>query len=146
MWWRTFKLAPHFTELFEMKSTTKYDQRMRRLSCKIFNEFYVPEVPPNLKDYGLSDSRVISSYAKTVQSMRVVYRHMEKPFDLDPNHNYKYYPAHPQMRALTNQLREIGLYRDEHRDFNEAFKEIARQKGKVFRERRGPNDKKKAKK
>jgi len=75
--------------------------------------------------------------------MRVVQRNMEKPFDLDDTKNYNYYPAHPQIRELTHTLREYGLFRDEHRDFNEAMKGVALARGKVFREVRGPGIKKK---
>lgn len=118
--------------------TSKYAQRMRKLSCKIFNDFYIPELKKSELDYGVCHPPVHQWTVKWHNDMRVFERNQEKPLDLDPNRNYKYYPAHPQIRALTHTLREYGLFRDEHRDFNEAMKAIAISRGKVFRERRGP--------
>lgn len=110
---------------------------MRKLSCKIFNEFYIPELPRADLNYGLGHKPVASWFKKWWQDMRVVERNQELPIDLDSSRNYKYYPAHPQIRALTHTLREYGLFRDEHRDFNEEMKKIAISRGKRPRERRG---------
>lgn len=118
--------------------TSKYAQRMRRLSCKIFNEFYVPELPKKDLDYGIQHQPVARWSVKWHNDCRVFERNQDRPLDLDHRRNYKYYPAHPQMRLLTHTLREYGLFRDEHRDFNEAMKAVAISRGKVFRERRGP--------
>ena len=126
--------------------TSKYQQRMRRLSCKIFNEFYIPEIEKKDMDHGFSHPPNYTFANKWHNDMRVFERNQERPLDLNPDRNYKYYPAHPQIRQLTHVLREYGLFRDEHRDFNEAMKEVAIARGKVFRERRGPNTKGGAKK
>lgn len=128
-----------------MQLTSKYHQRMRRLSCKIFNDFYIPELPRKDLDYGISHKPVAVWMSKWFSDYRVFQRNQELPIDLDPSRNHKYYPAHPQLRALTNVLREYGLYRDEHRDFNEEMKKVAIGRGKVFRERRGPIKKEKKK-
>lgn len=121
--------------------TSKYDQRMRKLSCKIFNDFYIPELPKKDLDYSHHHQPVRQWAAKWHNDMRVWERNQEQPFDLNEAKNAKYYPAHPQLRQLTHVLREYGLFRDEHRDFNEAMKEVAISRGKVYRERRGPHNK-----
>lgn len=125
--------------------TSKYSQRMRRLSCKIFNDFYIPELSKKDMDYGPYHPPVVEWRSKWVNDARAYERNQDKPLDLDANRNIKYYPAHPQIRGLTNQLREYGLFRDEHRDFNEEMKAIAISRGRVFRQRRGPNVKDKKK-
>lgn len=118
--------------------TSKYQQRMRRLSCKIFNDFYVPELPKQDLDYSYYHQPVQAWIKKWFSDMRAMQRNEDLPLDLNPQLNPKYYVAHPQFRMLTNELREYGLYRDEHRDFNELMKEVAISRGRVFRERRGP--------
>lgn len=133
-----------FTKIFPIvKLTTKYDQRMKKLSCKIFNEYHVPEIDKKDLLYGLYHPPLQQNIVRWHRDLRTVERHTERPLDIDPRRNYKYYPAHPQIRALTHTLREYGLFRDEHRDFNEEMKQIAISRGKTFRERRGPNTKKK---
>lgn len=118
--------------------TSKYQQRMRKLSCKIFNDFYIPELSKKEElDYSRSHPPVQQWLNKWHSDLRAYERNQDRPFDLDGSRNYKYYPAHPQIRQLTHVLREYGLFRDEHRDFNEAMKEVAISRGKVFRERRG---------
>lgn len=123
-------------------TTSKYSQRMRKLSCKIFNEFYVPEMSKKELEYTIYSKQANQFVAKWHGDCRVFERMQDKPFDLNTERNHKYYPAHPQIRALTHNLREYGLFRDEHRDFNEEMKAIAISRGKVFRERRGPIKKK----
>lgn len=136
-------MKSHITHFFIHSS--KYHQRMRRLSCKIFNEFYIPELDKKDLDHGYTP-QVMNWAVKWHNDLRTVERNQERPVDLDPDRNPHYYPAHPQFEELTHTLREYGLYKDEHRDFTEAMKAIAISKGKVFRERRGPISKKAAKK
>lgn len=127
----------------EFLHSSKYSQKMRRLSCKIFNEFYTPELSKKELDYGSFHPPVTAWYTKMFSDYRAWERCQERPLDLNPARNYKYYPSHPQIRALAGTLRDYGLYRDEHRDFNEEMKAIAISRGKVFRERRGKISKKK---
>lgn len=123
--------------------SSKYSQKMRKLSCKIFNDFYVPELSKKEDlGYGTGHQPVAMWSAKWISDIRVFERNQNRPLDLNPNKDQNYYPAHPQLRALTHTLREYGLFRDEHRDFNEEMKAIAISRGKVFRQRRGPNKKK----
>lgn len=121
--------------------TSSYSQKMRKLSCKIFNDFYVPELNRADLDHGQHHAPVYAWTSKWIQDLRTVDRSRQAPLDLESHRNPKYYPAHPQIREMTHRLREYGLYRDEHRDFNEAMKAVAISKGKVFRQRRGPNKK-----
>ena len=126
--------------------SSKYDQRMRRLSCKIFNDFYIPEKPIKDFDYGVQHPPLNAWFIKWHNDILVYERNQARPIDLDSTRNHKYYVAHPQIRLLTHLLREYGLFRDEHRDFNDLMKEVAIARGKVPSERRGPNDKSKKKK
>lgn len=132
------------TKVFPIvRFTSKYDQRMKKLSCKIFNEFHVPEIHKKDLLYGISHRPLAQNLRKWHRDIRTFERNQEKPIDLNTDRNYKYYPAHPQIRALTHTLREYGLFRDEHRDFNEEMKAVAISRGKTFRERRGSLSKKK---
>jgi len=119
-------------------TTSKYSQRMRKLSCKIFNDFYMPELPKRDYEYGIGHQPVARWLTKWHKECSIFNWVQKVPTDLDHNYGHKYYPAHPQIRALTHILRQYGLFRDEHRDFNEAMKARAISKGKQFRERRGP--------
>lgn len=118
---------------------------MRKLSCKIFNDFYVPELTRAELDYGVQHPPVQNWFTRWYSDFRAWERNQERPLDLDEERNHKFFPAHPQYRALTHTLREYGLFRDEHRDFTEEMKKVAIARGKVFRERRGPISKAKKK-
>lgn len=115
--------------------TSKYDQKMRALSCKIFNEYYIPELDKKDLDYGPANYSVQMWTKKWFSDFRVVERHQDLPMDLDNDRGTHYYPAHPQIRQLTHVLRNYGLFRDEHRDFNEEMKkkDIARGKNTTRR-------------
>ena len=43
----------------------------------------------------------------------------------------QYYPAHDEVAALMDKLRDYGLYRNEHLDFKEEMDRIRRLKGKI---------------
>ena len=59
------------------------------------------------------------------------------PFDLNPDENFNYYPAHPQLRQLMHTLRLHGLFRDEHMDFAQEMKRLRVLRGKKFRVKGG---------
>lgn len=134
------------TATLSLDVTSKYAQKMRRLSCKIFNEFYVPELSKKEAEYNEHHAPIVEWFVKWRSDLRVFDRNKLRPFDLDESRNWKYYPAHPQYRQLIHELREYGLYRDEHRDLREEMKLRAIAKGKVFREVRGPMQDNKKKK
>lgn len=119
------------------KHSSDYHQKMRALSCKIFNKFYIPELPKKQLDYGTGNPSVQQWINKWYLDFRTFERNMDLPLDIDDDRNMNYYPAHPQIRELTHILREYGLFRDEHRDFNEEMKDIALSRGKTFRKRGG---------
>lgn len=118
--------------------SSPYAQKMRKLQCKIFNEYYIPEMAKKDLEYGIQHQPCIHFTNRWFSEARVIERAQDLPRDLNQDKIHKYYPAHPQIRLATHILREYGLFRDEHRDFNEAMKQIAKSRGKVFRERRGP--------
>lgn len=119
---------------------TLYSQRMSRLSCKIFGQFYHVPMP---KEIGNGVSLVPKYYWETVQfhNNRTVERMAQKPSDLDTNINPNFYPAHPQIRELMYVLRQYGLFRDEHMDFVEEMKRLRILRGKQYRKLGGMSGK-----
>ncbi|CAG2165301.1 unnamed protein product [Oppiella nova] len=106
--------------------SSKYSQRMARLSQKIFGQYRRPPMPPDIQRH-----RTRAVYARHAfaalhhRNEAVIDRMSSLPLDLDCQRNPLYYPPHPQVYVLINRLREMGLFRDEHLDFKE---EMVRQK------------------
>ncbi|KAG7163511.1 28S ribosomal protein S33, mitochondrial-like [Homarus americanus] len=90
-------------------NTTNYAKRMNRLGNHIFGEVVRPTSSP---------------------SMRVVKMFSEKPLDLRPEIT-DYYPRHNETHRLMTLLRNYGLYRDEHQDFNDEMKRLRILRGKA---------------
>ncbi|KAG2468828.1 28S ribosomal protein S33, mitochondrial [Polypterus senegalus] len=88
--------------------TSNYALRMARLSARIFGEVARP-----------TDK----------QSMKVVELFKEQPLALKKE-VYDWYPDHNVYYALTQKLRFMGLYRDEHEDFKEEMKRMRKLRGK----------------
>lgn len=90
------------------KLTTNYARRMNRLSNRIFGEVVRPT---------------------NSKSMKVV-----KLFSAEPINQRKdirdYYPRHVETGWLMKKLREYGLYRDEHVDFQEEMARMRVLRGK----------------
>ncbi|RWS09423.1 28S ribosomal protein S33-like protein [Dinothrombium tinctorium] len=112
-----------------IKSPSKYAQRMARLSCRIFGEYYKPPMP---KEIALDPDKQSAEKweANHYQNMAAIETHSKLPIDIDPDRNPNYYPPHPQIRHLMWVLREHGLYRNEHLDFIEEMKRIRILRGK----------------
>lgn len=89
-------------------ANTEYGRRMRHLSNRIFGEVTRPT---------------------TTQSMKVVQMFREEPLYLQ-DEVINYYPRHREMGQLMVNLREYGLYRDEHADFREEMKRLRALRGK----------------
>ncbi|XP_037089952.1 28S ribosomal protein S33, mitochondrial-like isoform X2 [Pollicipes pollicipes] len=90
------------------KNATEYARRMNRLSCRIFGEVARPT---------------------TQTSMRVVKLLSERPKYKDPEY-VDYYPRFKETYYLMIRLRALGLYRDEHQDFNDEMKRLRKLRGK----------------
>jgi len=90
-------------------SLSNYAKRMARLSAQIFGEVARP-----------TDGK----------SLRVVRLFAAKPLDKSPE-IYEYYPRHSQINYLMLQLRNLGLIRNEHADFNEEMTRLRALRGKV---------------
>ena len=89
---------------------SQYAMKMKRLSCKIFQEYYTPPVPKEL--VGMKDlGQIFKWHGPHIQNKNQIERQAALPFDLNPDRNPKYYPAHPQIRELMHTLRMHGLYR-----------------------------------
>lgn len=95
-----------YTKIVE--AGTEYSRRMKHLSNRIFGEVTRPT---------------------TSQSMKVIQLFSEEPLYLR-NDVINYYPRHPETALLMSQLREYGLYRDEHMDFTEEMDRLRAIRGK----------------
>lgn len=91
-----------------VNANTEYGRRMRHLSNRIFGEVTRPT---------------------TSQSMKVVQMFKEEPLYLQ-DEVINYYPRHIEMGQLMVNLREYGLFRDEHADFREEMKRLRALRGK----------------
>ncbi|CAB3363575.1 Hypothetical predicted protein [Cloeon dipterum] len=88
---------------------TNYAKRMNRLSNRIFNE-PVRQMAPR-------DWKVISLLS-------------ELPRQKDPEYT-QYYPRHVETWKFMMQLRNYGLFRDEHQDFKEEMVRLRILRGKT---------------
>ncbi|KAG5324436.1 RT33 protein, partial [Acromyrmex heyeri] len=89
--------------------STTYAKRMNRLSNRIFGEV---TRPTNQK------------------SMKVVKLFSEKPVNKRPE-IVEYYPRVKETELLMTNLRNYGLFRDEHKDFKEEFQRLRELRGKT---------------
>jgi hypothetical protein len=83
---------------------------MKRLSCKIFNEYCRPHKPVELAVISDKQSHV-NFDEKIYTSLNVIQRLSSVPHDLSVDQSPRYYPAHPQIRSLVHNLRLHGLFR-----------------------------------
>lgn len=88
--------------------STNYAMRMNRLSKQIFGEVVRPT---------------------SLRSMKVVQFFSERPVNKRPE-IVEYYPRYKETETLMNHLRDYGLYRDEHKDFNEEYDRLRALRGK----------------
>lgn len=91
-----------------MSTLSSYAVRMARLSAQIFGEVVRPTDPSSLKVVRLFQEQPL---AKT-----------KEVFD--------WYPQHKIYYAMTQKLRFMGLFRDEHEDFKEEMRRLRKLKGK----------------
>ncbi|XP_014287252.1 small ribosomal subunit protein mS33 [Halyomorpha halys] len=96
-----------YTELIKLQ--TKYSMRMNFLKNRIFGDV---TRPTNSK------------------SMKVVKLMSERPIQKNPEKTDAYYPRYEQLNLLMHHLRNYGLYRDEHRDFQEEMQRLRELRGK----------------
>ncbi|KAF3704816.1 28S ribosomal protein S33, mitochondrial [Channa argus] len=91
-----------------MAGLSSYAVRMARLSAQIFGEVMHQ-----------TDSR----------SMKVVQMFQEPPL-VKRKEVYDWYPHHKIYYAMTQKLRFMGLFRDEHEDFKEEMCRLRKLRGK----------------
>ncbi|XP_040886491.1 28S ribosomal protein S33, mitochondrial [Toxotes jaculatrix] len=91
-----------------MAGPSSYAIRMARLSARIFGEVVRP-----------TDSK----------SMKVV-RLFEEPPLAKRKEVYDWYPHHKIYYAMTQKLRFMGLFRDEHEDFKDEMYRLRKLRGK----------------
>lgn len=90
------------------KVGTNYAMRMNRLSNRIFGE-------------------VVRSTNQ--KSMKVVKLFSEKPIQKRPE-VVGYYPRIKETEKIMDHLRDYGLYRNEHKDFQEEYDRLRALRGK----------------
>ncbi|XP_011699783.1 PREDICTED: 28S ribosomal protein S33, mitochondrial [Wasmannia auropunctata] len=88
---------------------TNYAVRMNRLSNRIFGEVVRPT---------------------NQKSMKVVKLFSEKPVNKRPE-VVEYYPRFKETELLMKHLRDYGLFRDEHKDFQEEYQRLRELRGKT---------------
>nr|XP_020463826.1 28S ribosomal protein S33, mitochondrial [Monopterus albus]XP_020463827.1 28S ribosomal protein S33, mitochondrial [Monopterus albus] len=91
-----------------MAGLSNYAMRMARLSAQIFGEAVHP-----------TDTR----------SMKVVKLFQEQPL-AKRKEVYDWYPQHRIYYAMTQKLRFMGLFRDEHQDFKDEMNRLRKLRGK----------------
>uniref|UniRef100_A0A8C6WPN6 Small ribosomal subunit protein mS33 n=1 Tax=Neogobius melanostomus TaxID=47308 RepID=A0A8C6WPN6_9GOBI len=91
-----------------MSGLSSYAVRMARLSAQIFGEVVRP-----------TDQR----------SLKVVRLFQEQPL-AKRKEVFDWYPQHKIYYAMTQKLRYLGLFRDEHEDFKEEMRRLRKLKGK----------------
>ena len=86
---------------------------------------------PNPQMKYLSAS-IFGDYKKPMDSnlnKKLYYSMISKPLYERPE-IVRYYPAHEEVGELFTQLRDYGLYRDEHKDFVEEMERMRKLRGK----------------
>ncbi|KAF6726958.1 28S ribosomal protein S33, mitochondrial [Oryzias melastigma] len=91
-----------------MAGLSNYALRMARLSSRIFGEVAHP-----------TDAK----------SLKVVQLFQEPPM-AKRKEVYDWYPQHKIYYAMTQKLRYMGLFRDEHEDFKEEMRRLRKLRGK----------------
>ncbi|KAF4079744.1 hypothetical protein AMELA_G00181810 [Ameiurus melas] len=97
-----------FSLYVAMANLSSYAVRMARLSARIFGDVVRP-----------TDSK----------SMKVVQLFKEPPM-AQKKEVYDWYPQHKIYYSLTQKLRYMGLFRDEHQDFKEEMRRLRKLRGK----------------
>ncbi|XP_014255226.1 28S ribosomal protein S33, mitochondrial [Cimex lectularius] len=92
-----------------MQLTTNYSKKMNQLKNRIFGDLVRPT---------------------SITSMKVVNLMSEMPVHKNPEKTVEYYPRHLETHALMTKLRDYGLYRDEHKDFQEEMTRLRELRGK----------------
>jgi len=92
-----------------VNNATPYAKRLERLGCRIFGEVPRPT---------------------SEKSMKIVTKFSEQPLEQRPWVAPTYYPRHIETHQLIKKLRNYGLFRDEHLDFQEEIRRLRVARGK----------------
>jgi hypothetical protein len=102
--------SKRLTRWFYYNMPSSFSQKMDKLSCKIFGEYYRPPMPPHVA--AITNPAVHFHWGKVHdQNQALIKRQSKLPDDIDPWKTINYYPPHPQIRSLMHTLRQFGLYR-----------------------------------
>nr|CAH0113398.1 unnamed protein product [Daphnia galeata] len=101
--------AKFYNYLKIVQSGTPYAKRVDQLSSRIFGEVARPNT--------------------SAKSRRIVDMFSAQPLEQRPDMK-NYYPRHVEIHVLMKNLRNYGLFRDEHEDFKEEIKRLRELRGK----------------
>ncbi|NP_001296546.1 28S ribosomal protein S33, mitochondrial isoform X1 [Bombyx mori] len=103
-------MATNYTKYAQLINTsTTYARRMKRLSNRIFGEVALPTNSKSMKVVKIFSARPLHTNEEIIH----------------------YYPRHMETHKLMMNLRDYGLFRDEHQDFKEEMKRLRELRGKV---------------
>ncbi|KAK4030648.1 28S ribosomal protein S33, mitochondrial-like [Daphnia magna] len=91
-----------------VQTATPYAKRIEQLSSRIFGEVARPT---------------------SAKSLKVVDMFSSQPTEQRPDIK-NYYPRHVEIHVLMRNLRNYGLFRDEHQDFKEEITRLRELRGK----------------
>jgi len=92
-----------------IKLPTQYAKRMQYLSNRIFGEVARPTHSKSMKVVKLLETQPLNKRDYIIN----------------------WYPRHNETFFLNKKLREYGLFRDEHQDFNEELRRMRYLRGKI---------------
>ncbi|KAH8359047.1 hypothetical protein KR093_004078 [Drosophila rubida] len=112
-----------------IKLGTQYARRMNYLSNRIFGE-----VARTTNDKSMKVGCTIPKLNLTIILIRL-YLQVVRMFSEEPIQKRDYvvnwYPRHVETHLLMKNLRDYGLFRDEHQDFKEEMKRLRKLRGKA---------------
>lgn len=113
-----------------IKLPTQYAKRMQYLSNRIFGE--VGELTKLKFNFHIFNDIWVFFLARpsTSKGMKVVKLLEAEPYN-KRDYIINWYPRHVETNKLTMELRNLGLFRDEHMDWVEEMKRLRYLRGKI---------------
>lgn len=121
-------MSQKYTDL--IKLGTQYARRMNYLSNRIFGEV---ARTTNEKSMKVCLSTIILNAFSILEytfDFQVVRMFAEEPIH-KRDYVVNWYPRHVETHLLMKNLRDYGLFRDEHQDFKEEMKRLRKLRGKA---------------
>ncbi|KAH8369209.1 hypothetical protein KR009_004319 [Drosophila setifemur] len=119
-------MSQKYTEL--IKLGTQYARRMNYLSNRIFGEVARTTNEKSMKV--CHPHQLNCSYQLWIIPCQVVRMFSEEPIH-KRDYVVNWYPRHVETHLLMKNLRDYGLFRDEHQDFKDEMKRLRKLRGKA---------------